>query len=157
MARGVGQYRFGNNAGEQRTRNAVLVAEGLQLALGPSVKNPVINTGPGAVGILLGLVPVALNLGNQAVLGTFGLLLGLLALGLEEGAQLGGIPAVVGLDNIVVPVLLNDALQVLAVSWSRVRDVVVSEPALQLRLMPLVVDYSVGSCQRQCMALDEGR
>jgi hypothetical protein len=40
---------------------------------------------------------------------------------------------------------LHELLEVLAVGRSRVGDVVVGEPALQLRLVPLVVCFDVTS------------
>ena len=53
--------------------------------------------------------------------------------------ELSCIPAVVWSDNLVIPIALNEALKVLAVSWSGVRNVVVRQPSLQLRLVPFVV------------------
>jgi hypothetical protein len=91
--------------------------------------------------VLLGLIPVRANLANEAVLGSLGLGLGLLALGLEESAQLSRVPAVVGCDNVVIPVLLDKVLKILAVGRGGIWDRVVSKPALQLSLMPFVVGY----------------
>lgn len=110
------------------------------MAVGPSVENPVTDVAPGGLGVLLGLIPVGANLADKAVLGSFGLSLGLLALGLEIGRELSSVPRAVGLNNIIVPVLLYEALEILAVGRAWVRHGVIREPALQLGLMPLVVD-----------------
>lgn len=122
----------------------MLVSKGLELALSPGVEDPVADAGPGLLGIILGLVPVGLDLLDEAVLGGLSLAGGLGASGLQEGAQVGAVPALVGGDDIVVPVLLDQRLEVLAVRGRRVRDVVVREPALELGLMPLVVDCETG-------------
>lgn len=126
-------------AGNKLTWDPSLVAESLQLALSPSVENPILDTRPSSVGVLFGLVPVSADLLHQVVLGSLGLGLRLPAFGLEEGAQFSGIPAAVRGDDVVVPVLLHKGFQVLAVCGSGVRDGVVREPAFELGLMPLVV------------------
>jgi len=97
---------------------------------------------------LLGsLLPRALDLLDQAVLVLLGALLDLLATRGEVRLQLVGVPAVVRTSDVVIPVLLDEILQVLTVGGSGERDVVVGEPSLELSLMPLVVgwkDASVG-------------
>lgn len=92
------------------------------------------------------------NLLHEVVLGSLDLALGLLALGLQEGAELSGIPAAVGSHDVVVPVLLNEALKILAVGRGRVRDGVIREPALKLRLVPFVVDFTLVSFKVWTMA-----
>lgn len=123
------------------TGNAVLVGKCLELTLSPSVKDPVPNAGPGLLSILLSLIPVSLDLLNKTVLGGFSLADGLGSTGLQEGAQVGAVPALVGGDDIVVPVLLDEILEVLAISRGWVGDVVVREPALKLGLMPFIIDW----------------
>lgn len=86
-----------------------------------------------------GRVPVLLDLLDEAVLVLLGALLGLLTLGSQVAGQLVGVPLAVWLGDVVVPVLLHQVLQVLAIGGSRIRDVVVGQPALKLSLVPLVV------------------
>lgn len=76
---------------------------------------------------------------NKTVLVLLGALLDLLALRCDVALQLVGVPLVVWLYNIVLPVLLNQILQVLAVCRCWVWDVVVREPTLELSLVPLVI------------------
>jgi hypothetical protein len=95
-------------------------------------------------------VPVRLDLLEEAVLVLLGALLRLLALGCEVARQLVGVPLAVWLGNIVVPVLLNQVLEVLAIRSCGVGDVVIGQPALKLSLMPLVVDCA-GSRQLECV------
>ena len=74
--------------------------------------------------------------------GVFGLLSGTFGFdtfGLQVCLQLLGIPALVRTDGVVLPVLLDQILQILAICWSRVGDVVVGEPSLELSLVPLVI------------------
>lgn len=103
----------------------MLVGESLQLAVGPSIENPILDIIPGLVGILFGLVPVVLDLLDQAVLGRFDISLGLLTLGLQVLAKLDGVPAVVRSHNVVVPVLSHQSLEILAIGGGGVGDVVV--------------------------------
>ena len=117
----------------------MLVSEGLKLALGPGIKDPISNVSPGLLGLVLSLEPVGLNLLNQVILGSFGLGLGLLALGLKEGAELGGVPALIWRNDVLIPVLFDQILEILAVRRSRIGDVVVGEPTLKLCLVPFVV------------------
>ena len=84
-------------------------------------------------------MPCVLNLDNEAVLVLLGTLLDLLAGGGQVVGKLARAPVVVGLSNVVLPVLLDEVGQILAVGRGRVGDVVVGEPALKLSLMPLVV------------------
>jgi hypothetical protein len=66
-------------------------------------------------------------------------LLGLLALDSQVVGERLGIPARVRADNLVVPVVGNRLLERLAVRRARVGNAMVREPALKLRLVPLVV------------------
>lgn len=50
----------------------MLVGECLQLAIGPSVENPVPYANPGLLSIVLALIPVGLDLIEEAVLGGLG-------------------------------------------------------------------------------------
>lgn len=70
-------------------------------------------------------MPVILNLLNQAIGVLLGALLDLLALGAEVALETRRIPLVVGLHDIVVPVVLDEVFEILAVCWFGVRDVVV--------------------------------
>lgn len=83
--------------------------------------------------------PQGLHLADEAVLVLLSALLDLLTLGAEEVGELVDVPRVVRLDDVVLPVVLDQVLQVLAVRSSWVRDVVVGQPALQLGLVPFVV------------------
>jgi hypothetical protein len=80
-------------------------------------------------------------------------LLRLLALEGQVVLERLGVPAGVGSHDLVVPVGLDGRLEVLAVRGAGVRDAVVAEPALKLRLVPLVVDCflaSVYCCMTPC-------
>lgn len=117
----------------------MVVAESLELALGPGVEDPVLDGDPGGLRLILGLVPGTLHLGNESILVLLGRLLGLDALLLQVGAELVSIPRVVRRDDVGVPVLLDELLEILAVGRSGVGNVMVRKPALKLGLMPLVV------------------
>jgi len=69
-------------------RDAVVIAEGLELAVGPAVKNPVLGAEPGILSLVLRLVPQTLDLVDERVLGSSGAVLGVDALLLEVGVQL---------------------------------------------------------------------
>lgn len=122
----------------------MVIAESLELTLGPSIQDPVLHTGPGRLGLVLGFVPTTLDLSDEAVLGIFRRVLGLGALLLEIGLQLIRIPLLIGGDYVRVPVRLHEVFEIFAVSRGGVRDVVVGEPSLELGLMPLVVRYLEG-------------
>ena len=91
------------------------------------------------VGAVRSALPVALHLGEEAVLVLLRALLHLVTLRRHPVGELVDIPAVVRLGDIVIPVGLHQVLQVLAVRGGREGDVVVREPALQLGLVPFVV------------------
>lgn len=84
-------------------------------------------------------MPVLLDLAEQAVLVLLGAFLGFLALGGQVAGELVDVPRVVGLGDIVLPVLLHQILEVFAVGRSGVGYVVIGEPSLKLSLVPLVV------------------
>ena len=86
-------------------------------------------------------MPRSLDLLEQAVLALGGALLCLLTLGGQVRLELLGVPVVVWCSNVVLPVLVDQIDQVLAISWGRVWDVVVRQPSLKLGLMPLVVSW----------------
>lgn len=130
------------------TRNIVLVAESLELALGPRVQDPVLDVEVGILSLVTSLVPFALNLRDQRVLVGLGGGLGLDALSLQILLQGVCVPRVVGRDDVVVPVVLDQLLEVLAVGGSGVGDIVVGKPALELGLVPLVV-----GCVVPCYAM----
>jgi hypothetical protein len=122
----------------------VLVGEGLELAVGPSVEDPLLDVGPALLGLVTGLVPRGRNLADERILVGLSALLGLDTLGAQPGLQVLDGPRVVGLDDVVIPVLLDQRLEVLAVGRSGVGDVVVGQPRLELGLVPLVVGCGKG-------------
>lgn len=119
----------------------MLVSEGLELAVGPGIKNPILGTSQGSLSLVLGIVPCVLDLSEERILGGLGALLGLDALRLQIRGQLSRVPLLVRRDSVILPVILDEALKILAVRRSRVGDIVVREPSLELGLMPLVVGF----------------
>lgn len=117
----------------------MLVAECLQGALGPGVQNPVLGVRPGLLSLVSGLIPRVLDLGDQSILAGVGVGLRLDALGFEICTELLGVPGLIGCDDVVVPVLLDQVVELLSVSGGGVWDVIVGEPALELCFVPLVV------------------
>lgn len=103
------------------------------------VEDPVVDAAVRVVGRVGGGGPVGLHLADQAVLVLLGALLNLGAFGAQEAGELVHVPGVVRLDDVVLPVVLDQVFQVLAVGGSWVRDVVVRQPALQLSLVPFVI------------------
>lgn len=85
----------------------MLITEGLELAVGPGVKDPILDTSPGTMSGLLGLVPVRLNLVDKAVAGRSSLILSLLALRLQVGAEISRVPVAVGSNDMIVPIFLD--------------------------------------------------
>jgi len=116
-----------------------MIAEGLELTVGPGIENPVPTVGVRRLGLVLGHVPRGLDLGDQRIFVLVGRVLGLETLELEVGRELFRVPVPVRGNDVVIPVLLDELLQVSAVGGGRVGDVVVREPSLQFRLVPLVV------------------
>lgn len=104
----------------------MLVGKLLQLAVGPGIENPILDVGPGILSLVLGLIPAVGNRGEESVAVALSTLLDVDALLLEVGAQLLGIPLLVGRDGILIPVLLDQVLEVLAVGGGGVGDVVVA-------------------------------
>ena len=70
-------------------------------------------------------MPIALNLAKQALLVLLGAFLDLLALRRKIARELIGVPFAEWFGNIVLPIVLHQVLEVLAVCRSRVRNVVV--------------------------------
>jgi len=87
--------------------------------------------------------PSRLDGADEGVLVDLGSLVCLLALGLEVVLKLGSVPLAVRSYDLLIPVLLDQALQVLAISRRRVGNVVVRQPALELSLVPFVVSYKL--------------
>jgi hypothetical protein len=114
------------------------------------VEDPAGGVAVGLVGLVGSLVPCVLDLGEKAVLVLLGALLDLLASGGQVAGELAGSPAVVGLGDIVVPVLLNKVGKILAVGRGGVWDIVVRKPALKLSLVPLVVSCAASPSVRTC-------
>jgi hypothetical protein len=115
------------------------------------VEDPAGGVAVGLVGLVGSLVPCVLDLGEKAVLVLLGALLDLLASGGQVAGELAGSPAVVGLGDIVVPVLLDEVGKILAVGRSGVWDIVVGKPALKLSLVPLVVSCAASPSVRTCL------
>jgi hypothetical protein len=122
----------------------VLVGKGLELAVGPGVEDPLLDVGPALLGLVASLVPRGRDLVDKRILVGLGALLGLDTLGAQPRLQVLDGPGVVGLDNVVIPILLNQRLEVLAVGRSGVGDVVVGQPGLELGFVPLVVGCGKG-------------
>ncbi len=120
----------------------MVVTEGLELAVGPGVQDPVSNIGPGLLGLILSLIPNGMDLRNQRILVLLGRLGGISPLQLEIGQELVRIPFAIWRHDVGIPVLLDQLLEVSAIGGGRVGNVVIGEPALQLRFVPLVVCYS---------------
>jgi hypothetical protein len=89
------------------------------------VEDPFLDATIGLVCGVLGLGPVDLDLLSEALGVLLSALLRLLALESEVVLQRLGVPAVVGSDDLVVPVVLYRVLQIFAVGGRRVRDAVV--------------------------------
>ena len=136
---GAGRVEQGVASARRGVRDVVVVEERLDLRVGPAVEDPVLDRRIGVRGLVGSLMPVRLDLADKAVLVLLGTLLDLLAGAGDVVLELLGVPAVVGLSNLVVPVVLDQVDKVLAVGRGRVGHVVVGEPALKLSLMPLVV------------------
>jgi hypothetical protein len=115
------------------------------------VEEPVSAVAISLVGLVGSLVPCVLNLGDEALGVLLGALLDLLAGGGQVAGELTRAPAAVGLGDVVLPVLLDEVGQVLAVCRGRVGDTVVGEPALKLSLMPFVVSYTASPSVRICL------
>jgi hypothetical protein len=118
------------------------------------VEDPAGGVAVSLVGLVGSLVPCVLDLGKKAVLVLLGALLDLLASGGQVAGELAGSPAVVGLGDIVVPVLLNKVGKILAVGRGGVWDIVVRKPALKLSLVPLVVSCAASPSVRTCLTCD---
>lgn len=103
------------------------------------VENPVLDIGVALVGGLLSLRPCSLNLLNQRFGVLLGALLNFLALEGQIVVQSLSIPAIVRRNNLVVPVVLDQVLKILTVGGGGIRNVVIGQPTLKLRLVPLVV------------------
>lgn len=80
---------------------------------------------------------------QESVLVSLGILLDFLALALKKRLEAVGVPVVVGLLNVGLPVFLDKVLEFLAIGSLWVGDVVVGKPAFKLSFVPLVV-----SCRR---------
>lgn len=109
------------------------------------VKDPILNTGPRVLGLVFRLVPIVLDLSNQAILVGGGGILGLNTLQLQVGGELARVPVAVWLGDFGLPVVLDKILEVLAVCWCRVWDVVVRQPSLKFGFVPFVKN-----CRKRC-------
>lgn len=115
------------------------IAKGQELAVRPRVQDPVLDAEPAILGLILGLVPGVLDLGDEGIAGSLGRLLGLDALVLQVAGELLRVPLPVGRHDVRVPVRFHELLELLAVGGSRVGDVVVGKPPLELGFVPFVV------------------
>lgn len=136
LEQGVAGARLG--AGD-----TMAVEEGLELRVGPPmdmldgqqdelgsahdlrVEDPILDAVVGIGCLILSLIPGRLDGGDQAFLVLLGALLHLLAPRAQVRLKLRRVPAVVGLGDLGVPVLLDQVLQVLAVCGRRVGNVMV--------------------------------
>lgn len=71
------------------------------------VEDPFLHVLVGVICLVRGLVPVVLDLSYEAILVLLGSLLDFLTLGIEVVLELVGVPGVVWLDDVVLPVLLD--------------------------------------------------
>jgi len=85
----------------------MMVAERLELTIGPAIQNPVLDTGPGILSLVLSLVPNTLDLVDQSILVVHSALLGLNALQLQVCRELVRVPVLVRFDDVAIPVLLH--------------------------------------------------
>ena len=74
------------------------------------IEDPILDTQVSLLRLVLSLVPVHLDLMNQAIASFFGSLLHILTLLFQVGLKGFGIPFVVRARDLVVPVLLDDIL-----------------------------------------------
>lgn len=88
----------------------MLITESLELGIGPSIENPVLDVGPALVGGVFGFIPVRFNMREQTILVLLGLSRHVVASSLQIRAQLGSIPFIVRLYNVVIPVLGDEVL-----------------------------------------------
>jgi len=117
----------------------MVVTERLELAVGPGIQDPVLHIAPGGLCLVLSLVPIAPHLGEKRILACSSRVLGLDAFLLEVLVHLGGVPVAIRGDDVDVPVLLHELLELPAVGRGRVGHVMVREPPLELRLVPFVI------------------
>ena len=89
--------------------------------------------------MIASLVPGALNLAEETICVLLRAFLDFFALRSEVVLKLVGIPLVVRLRDVVLPVVLNKVLEVFAVSRCWIRNVMIREPSLKLGFVPLVV------------------
>lgn len=115
------------------------------------IENPFLDITVGLVGRVLGLVPVGLDLLRKALCVLLSALLGLLSASDQVVLQGLGVPRLVRVDDLVVPVVRDRLLEVLAVRGAGVGNAVIRQPSLKLRLVPLVVD-----CLRVLVPVREG-
>jgi hypothetical protein len=88
----------------------MMIAECLELAVGPSVQDPIFDVGPGAPSLVLRLIPDALDLVNEIITALAGRILCLNALLLQITTELVRVPILVGGNHMSVPVLLHELL-----------------------------------------------
>lgn len=104
------------------------------------IEDPITCIGICLSNSLLSLGPVVLDLLDEGVFGANGTVLGLVALEREVRLELRCFPAVVRSHDLVVPVLLDEVFEIFPICGSGMWDVVVRQPSLKLRLVPLVVN-----------------
>ena len=79
------------------------------------IKDPILHALVRRLGRLLGLMPSRLDLLNEPVFVRFPLLVDLDTGPAEIALEPRGIPAIVGVDDIIVPIFVDNPLEVLAV------------------------------------------
>jgi hypothetical protein len=134
-------------------RSSYYTISNAQIMFGRShspIKDPIFNTSPRVLSFVFRLIPIILDLSNQAVLVGGGGILGLNTLQLQVGGELARVPVAVWLGDPGLPVVLDKILEVLAVCWCRVRDVVVRQPSLKFGFVPFVIN-----CRKRCQKIAE--
>lgn len=130
-----------------RDRNAVAIAESLELIISPGVEDPVVGVDPALLSLVFRFVPGALDLGDEGVPRLVSRFLSLKALLLQIAGELLGVPFLVRLDHIRLPILLHQLFEILPVGRGWIGDVMVGQPPFKLGLLPLVVGYDATSAQ----------
>ena len=103
------------------------------------VEDPVLDVGVRILSDILSLVPVGLDGVDKRVLGCSSGGSSLLAALAQVSGELLGVPITVWRDDLGVPVLLNKFLEICAISWGWVGDIVIGQPSVEIGLVPLVV------------------
>ena len=91
----------------------------------PAIKNPVFHVRPSVLSLVFSLIPVVLDLSNQTILTGSSGVFGLDTLLLQVRLKLGRVPVIIWRSDLGLPVILDEVLEIVAISGCRVRDIVV--------------------------------